>query len=248
MKMIGKVMLVTSVALMLAFILTRNKKIGTLAWFLFGVYWLILAPFYYSIRDYYNSSVFTLAFIFFTYMAFKMQKARNLNVFIEVTSFSFLSCLIYFTVFFSFLKQELIEIVAEQTAAFVNLLGYNARNFGDLIELNSRYIKIILPCTGIESMALFAGATLGIKADIKRKIAAFAVSVPVIYFLNILRNSFVLLSHAYMWFGENSFFYAHHVISKVLATLALIGITLAVFKALPELEKLIISLKDELIK
>ncbi len=246
--MFEKILVVVSAALMLVFVLTEKRNIGSLAWAIFGIYWFILAPFYFSIRDYYNTTVFVLAFLFFSYLSIRINRAKNLKTFKEVTSFSFLACVIYFAVFFTSLKHMLIEIVASQTTYFLTLLGYNARNFGDLIELNSKYLKIILPCTGIESMALFAGATLGIKASFKRKILAFLASVPVIYFLNILRNSFVLLSHAYSWFGENSFFIAHHVISKVLATLALIGITLVVFKILPELEDLIFSLKDELTK
>ena len=246
--MLEKALLVVAAVLMLIFAVTSKKTIGFAAWSLFGIYWIVLVPYYLSVGDYYNSTLFTLAFLFFIYLSFKIIKTANLKVFIDITNFALLSCIVYFTVLFTFLSHLLIELVAKQTTCFVNFLGYDAKNFGEIIELNSRYVKIILPCTGIESMALFAGATLGIKAETRRKIIAFLVSVPVIYILNILRNAFVLLSHAYLWFGENSFFIAHHVISKILATLALIMITLAVFKVLPELEKLIISLKDELVK
>ncbi|HDD36243.1 MAG TPA: archaeosortase A, partial [Archaeoglobus veneficus] len=70
--------------------------------------------------------------------------------------------------------------------------------------------------------------------------------VPTIYFLNLLRNIFVSLSYGYSWFGENSFYIAHHVISKFLATLALILISLAVFKIIPELLDLLYDVKNEI--
>jgi len=95
-------------------------------------------------------------------------------------------------------------------------------------------------------MSLFAGATLGIKADISRKIKAFIFSVPLIYILNLFRNVFVITAYGYAWFGDASFYIAHNVIAKVLATLALIFISLMVFKELPELEDLIFNLKGEI--
>lgn len=97
-------------------------------------------------------------------------------------------------------------------------------------------------------MALFTGATLGIKAGLSRKIRAFLVSVPVIYILNLFRNVFVTVSFAYSWFGENSFYIAHHVVAKILSTIALIVIAYMVFRFLPELAELIYSLKDEILR
>jgi len=129
------------------------------------------------------------------------------------------------------------------------MLGYPFQAINhNIIELNDKMVEIILACTGIESMALFAGATLGVNAELGRKVKAFLISVPVIYVLNLFRNVFVVSAYGYSWFGENSFYIAHHVISKILATIALILISLAVFRILPELADLINDLKDEMVE
>jgi archaeosortase A (PGF-CTERM-specific) len=166
-----------------------------------------------------------------------------------VTAFSALAALVYFPFAFNdYLNKIIIEIVAEQTVLLANFFGFSMSRIGDVVALNHHRVQIILACTGIESMALFTGATLGIKADGRRKLEAFILSVPVIYILNLLRNVFVIASYAYMWFGENSFYIAHHIISKILATLALVLISLAVFRILPELADLIFELKRAMVE
>ncbi|MEM3698343.1 MAG: archaeosortase A, partial [Archaeoglobaceae archaeon] len=158
-----------------------------------------------------------------------------------------LSGAIYFPfVFFETLGEILIEITAYLTWALGNALGFPISLYRKTLELGNAGVEIILPCTAIESVSLFSGATLGIRADLSRKIKAFLVSVPVIYFLNLLRNVFVTVSYAYLWFGENSFYIAHHVISKILALVSLMLIAYVVFRILPELAELIYSVKDEI--
>ncbi len=235
-----------SLLLMLIFVYTRRRKIGSLAWFLFGVAWLFNIPHFISIADYYNTAIMIGAFVLFTLISLSIFKTKKLEVFIETTSFSALSIAVYFLFAFTPLGKILINLVAKQSAFVGRLLGYDLYAVGNRIYMDGRHVTLILACTGIQSMALFAGATLGIKAELKRKIKAFLVSVPVIYFLNLLRDAFVTVSYAESWFGENSFYIAHNVISKVLATIALFAIAYTVFKILPELEELIWSLIDEL--
>ena len=236
---------VFSIALMVVYVSLRARIIGFLSWLGFAVTWLLRVPYYISIEDYYNVAIMFLAFLFFSALAFSILR-KNSEVFVEVTSFSVVAAASYFIFALTALGDVLIKTVASQTAFVGNLFGLKMSSDGVHIYANSKQVKIILACTGIESMALFFGATMGINAEWKRRFKAFLVSVPVIYVLNILRNVFVTASYAYSWFGENSFYIAHHVISKVLATLALILISLAVFRILPELEELIFSLKDSM--
>ncbi|HIP63613.1 MAG TPA: archaeosortase A [Archaeoglobus profundus] len=238
-----------SITLMILFVLTRNRIVGCTAWISFSLVWLLKAPMYYDSKDYYNLCLVLLAFLFFLFLGITIFKSKRLDTFIEVTRFSALSALFYYIFALTNLKDLLINIVTTQTITLANMLGYpfQAINY-NIIELNGKKVEIILACTGIESMALFAGATLGVKAEISRKIKAFLVSVPIIYVLNLFRNVFVVSAYGYSWFGENSFYIAHHVISKVLATIALILISLAVFRILPELADLINDLKDEMVE
>jgi|Deesub1362A_J573_1020465.scaffolds.fasta_scaffold00065_45 archaeosortase A (PGF-CTERM-specific) len=239
-----------SIALMVIFVLSKIKILGGIGWILFSLEWITRLPHFLEINDYFNSTVVFLAFIFFAILGITIlkDKGKNLQTFIDITAFSALASLIYFPFAISNdLGFSLIAITADLTAKLSNLLGFGVQRFSEnTLVLNDHYIEIILACTGIESMALFAGATLGIRADFRRKVVAFLISVPVIYILNLLRNVFVIASFGYSWFGENSFYIAHHIISKILATIALILISLAVFRILPELADLIYRLKDVL--
>jgi archaeosortase A (PGF-CTERM-specific) len=246
------ILLLSSLILMIIFVASRIEPAGGLGWILFGIVWITKLPHYLEIGDYFNSVVVTLAFLFFIVLGITIltDKKKNLNTFVDITSFSALAAIVYFPFALNEeLKLSLISFTADRTIALGHLLKFSFERYSDtVIMLNEHYVEIILACTGIESMALFSGATLGVRADLRRKIAAFLVSVPTIYILNLFRNVFVTASFAYSWFGENSFYIAHHVISKVLATLALILISLAVFKIIPELAELILNLKNVLVE
>jgi len=237
-----------SLILMLIFVYSKKRFVGFLSWFLFGVAWLFNVPHFLAIKDYYNTFVMFAAFVVFTWMSVAIIKTDRIHVFVDTTAFSTLSIAIYFLFAFTTLKYTLMVIVAKQSTYIGRLFGFNMVAVGRNIYMGSKYVTLILACTGIQSMALFTGATLGVRADIKRRIKAFMVSVPVIYFLNLLRDTFVCVSYAESWFGENSFYIAHNVISKILATIALFLIAYAVFKILPELEELIWSLMNEMLK
>lgn len=109
-------------------------------------------------------------------------------------------------------------------------------------------VEIILPCTAIESIALFGGFILGVNAPGNRKLYGLLCSVPVIYGLNLIRNWYVILAYGYSWYGDplTSFYLAHHVISKMGSLVALIGIAYLVFRLLPELLELIQALISQL--
>lgn len=239
-------LIILSSILMLAFLITRVRSIGFFAWIFTGLTFLQEVPKFLGIQDYFNSVVFTLAFLTFCIFGYTALKG-DLEVMIDVTRFSLLSIVFYFPFeLYEPLGKILIRIVTDQTFEIGKFLGFGFERISwDEIVLNGRGVRIILACTGIESMALFAGACLGIRAEISRKLRALIISVPTIYVLNLFRNVFVLASYGYSWFGENSFYVAHSILSKFLATISLVIITLLVFKELPELETLMMRLKDE---
>ncbi|WP_290598025.1 MULTISPECIES: archaeosortase A [unclassified Archaeoglobus] len=244
--MISEVIAALSLLPMIAYVHTKKGWLGFTAWLIFAIACLTKIPDYIESSDYYNTAVFLLAFIFFTIMSISILK-KNSEVFVEVTAFSALACAVYFPfAFINSLNTWIIYNTASLTVMLGNSLGFSMQSYGDEIFLNAKSVKIILACTAIESIALFTGATIGIKADGIRKVKAFLISVPTIYILNLFRNVFVIVAFGYSWFGENSFYLAHHVIAKILSTLALILIAYAVFRILPELAELIYSLKDEM--
>lgn len=237
-----------SVIPMLIYVLRKRAPIGAFAWLLFSIACITKALEFIQGKDYVNFCIFCLGALFFMLMA-KAIISKNSKTFLEVTAFSALACIVYFPfVFISSFNSAIIEITAYLSASLGKMLGYPMVAYGKVIELKSSSVEIILACTAIESMALFTGATLGINANVKRKLKAFAISVPVIYFLNLFRNVFVVVSFAYSIFGENSFYIAHHVIAKFFSFIALVAIAYAVFRILPELTELIYSLKEEMIR
>ncbi|MEM0214632.1 MAG: archaeosortase A [Archaeoglobaceae archaeon] len=244
--MLSEIIASVSIIPMLIYVLKKNTLIGTLAWSIFSMACITKSLEFFNSKDYVNFVIFLLGAVFFVFMA-KSILSRNSRTFVEVTSFSALACIFYFPfVFIPQLNSTIIDSTALLTAEIGKILGYPMNANGKVVELNSCSVEIILPCTAIESMALFAGATLGISANIKRKLKAFLLSVPIIYSLNLFRNVFVIVSFAYSIFGEDSFYIAHHVIAKILSFIALLAIAYVVFRILPELTELIYSLKYEI--
>ena len=243
--MLAELISAVSLIPMFVYVKTRRSFAGFLGWALFSVACLVKVPGYLLSADYYNTAVFFLGYVFFLYMSIRILIA-NSQTFVDVTAFSVLAFIVYFPFAFTPLGDLLINFTAFFTASLANFLGYGIVKEDASLCLNEKCVQIILACTAIESMALFTGATLGIRAEVSRRVKAFLISVPIIYVLNLFRNVFVIVSFAYSWFGENSFYIAHNIISKIGATIALILIAYGVFKLLPELADLIYSLKDEL--
>jgi archaeosortase A (PGF-CTERM-specific) len=102
-------------------------------------------------------------------------------------------------------------------------------------------------------MAIFAGLIAAVRAPLRRKVAAFAISVPVIWVLNLIRNAFIAVAFGNQWFqvfvpqmsalfgvppedaGLVSFYLADKVIAQSASVVALVLITYPVVRALPEL-------------
>ncbi len=240
-----------SITLMIAYVISKRKIIGFLGWFFFGLSWLTKVPHYMEINDYYNVTIMISAFSLFSFIGLTILRSNNEREFVSVTSITIVSSMIYFVFALTQLKYNLITHTTDMTMRTADFFGFNFTRYSDkIIEYNGRYVEIILACTGIESISLFSGISLSTSAEIRRRLTAFLISVPVIYILNLLRNVFIVAAYGGEWFGDPdfSFYVAHHVISKVLATIALILISLGVFRTLPEFADLIFNLKDEVVK
>ena len=117
----------------------------------------------------------------------------------------------------------------------------------DTITRNGYSVQIILGCTGIQSIAILLGVAAAVPTSLRQKIWAFLIIAPTIYFLNLLRNAFVIMAYTDQWFpyfkeiagngepGYESFFWAHNVIAEVSALIFLIIIAYSLFTLIPEL-------------
>ena len=170
-------------------------------------------------------------------------------------------------------RQVLIEHTAVMTALVMETVGYAPEMiessegydatfrwlYVDGGEEHAIHVTVVLACTGIGSMSIFAGLIAAVRAPLVRKLRALAIAIGIIYVLNVLRTSFITIvtGNQYMhWFPEAvlflfgetspyrvSFLVSDRIISQVLAVVALIGVTYLVVRQLPEL---LIVLEDVL--
>ena len=159
-------------------------------------------------------------------------------------------------------REVLITTVADQTGFLIQTLGFDPtpvtgpetgyQNAFMFTSDGRRLVfEVVLACTGLGSMAIFAGLIAAVKAPLRRKLRGLAIAVPIIYALNLARTTFIgivfgkqymqfFVDEVLLLFGSSdpymvSFFLSDRVISQLLAVVALVGITYLVVRELPEL-------------
>ncbi len=231
----------------------QNKlkfRVAGAGWAAFSVHWLLQSPHYANLGDYVNVVVTLLAAVlclFLGYVMIRQDKRilrdingiNTVNSLFMATTAAAIGGISYFI--FSEIRpmnEWIITTVTDQTVWLASVLGVMVTRLDwNLIAVNGHRVEIILACTAIESIALFIGIIASANAPFKRLAAAFIVSVPVIYVLNLIRNVFVVDAYGMNWFGDPdmSFYIAHTVIAKAGSLLALFLIAYAVLKILPEI-------------
>ncbi|MCC7575339.1 MAG: archaeosortase A [Methanomethylovorans sp.] len=228
---------------------SSKRIIGAAGWSIFSIHWLQQPLHYIAIGDYVNVAL-TIAMSVFCMLIARTMYVQHTNRYtptrreIDITYMATNAVAIGSVFYFPFaeipaLKEWLIGTVTNNIMWTLSMLGMSAYRTGNMITYNGHTVEIILGCTAIESIALFMGLIASVNAPIKRLLAAFMVSVPVIYILNILRDVFVVVAYGEMWFGPNSFAIAHHMIAKAGSGVALFVIAYMVMRILPEILELI---------
>ncbi len=256
----------------------RTLAAGT--WGLFGLFWLTMVPYFAFEHQSYVESLLALvgapACAYAGYLLYRgraslfvMTRAVALMLFIYLP-FETIPAITVAGLTLPEPRRILIEVVATHTGLLIDLLGYAPERVTSSEGFDAAYewiledghtvrIHVVLACTGLGSMAIFGGLVGAVKAPLDRKLRALAVSIPLIYVLNIIRTTFitVVAGNQYMhWrpelvlamFGATdpyrvSFLVSDRILSQVLAVVALIGITYLVARELPEL---VVVLEDVL--
>lgn len=260
--------------------LAAGRSLAAATWGLFGLFWLTTVPYFAFEHQSYVESILALvgvpACLYAGYLLydgraslFTLTRAIAIMLFIYLP-FETISAFSLAGVAFPEPRRILIETVATQTGVIIDLLGYapervvsnegyDAAYAWPLEDGHTIRVHIVLACTGLGSMAIFGGLVAAVQAPLVRKLRALAVSIPLIYVLNILRTAFisVVAGNQYMhWqpdlvlamFGATdpyrvSFLISDRIMSQLLAVVALIGITFLVVRELPEL---VVILEDVL--
>ncbi len=227
-----------------------------LGWIFLGIFWFSLPVDFFEKSDYFNGiltavSSFLAWSVALIEIKYHKKFDKELSYLSKAAGFA---TLFYFPYnFLSTIHPTFIQkIVAHHTFFILHTLGVPVKLNNNIISFSKNGLKIIeitFACTGLGSMSLFIGAILPSSDELKRKIKVILVSVLIIYFLNLLRNAFVVYATGNNLFEKwnilgisGSFNIAHNVFAKLGSLIALILIAYYVLSELPELRDMIFKL------
>lgn len=240
-----------------------SRIASTLAWGVFGFFWLLLIPrFALVMRSPIETVLSALAVPACLYAGYLLWHGRDsLRTLSNAVAIMGVIYLPFETI--PILRQTLIETVAAQTAWVITTMGYDPilttgpdHGYRSALVFTApdghQYVThIVLACTGLGSISIFAGLLAAVDAPIGRKLHGISLAVVIIYVLNIVRNVFIAVAFGDQWFqvfigpvmaltgytdpGLVSFFIADRVISQSLSVVALVGVTYLVVREVPEL-------------
>lgn len=230
--------------------------VAAVGWGLFGLFWLSMFPYFYTEVQSPLESILSLAGVPLSlYAGYLLVTGRKSLLLLSRTVAVMGLIYLPFTLIEP-LKAFLIETVAVQSHWGMQLFGYSPglelapNGYTSRFAFEGYTTYIVLSCTGIGSISIFAGLVAAVRAPLKRKLIGIAAATGIIWILNLARNVFVGLAAPLGWFDypvfetitntlagdgmQTSFFIAHHVISQSLSVIALLGITLLVVRLVPQ--------------
>lgn len=242
------------------------------AWVLFGLFWLTTVHHFTIVQKSVIEGVGTMLAVPASLSAAVLLARGRDSLFVLSRSVAVMG-LVYLPVqSLAPVRQFLTETVAAQVAVLVRALGYEPLLVGGMTidglqiaakeyPYKSTFVfyrggkpltyTVKLACTGLGSIAVFAGLISAVRAPLRRKAWALAISVPIIYGLNLVRNVFIAIGFGTQRFHvlpelvsllfavEDevmvSYYVADRVIAQSASVVALVGITWLIVGRLPEL-------------
>jgi archaeosortase A (PGF-CTERM-specific) len=258
------------------------RRMTVAAWGLFAVFWLVQAPhFAFDQKSAIEGAGSLVAVPVSAYVGYLLWNGRDslltLSRAVAVMGLVFMPFEMVDP-----LRRWLVETVTRQTELLIHAVGsdpevipgsrvckegavtngqftcaetYPGYRNTFLYHTNGQRITytILIACTGVGSMAIFAGLVAAVRAPLDRKLRALAVSLPVIYALNLVRNVFIGVSFGEMRmqvapelvssvFGFSlaqdpalvSYYVADKILAQSASVVALVAITYLVVRELPE--------------
>ena len=184
------------------------------AWGLFAVFWFLLIHHFALIhRSAIQTVLVVVAVPACLYVGWQLYGGReSLLTLSRAIAFMTIIYLPFETSYVA--RQLLIETVATQTAAVIDVLGigegvrFVEDPTGETTFMNTFWFpetgqasRIVFACTGIGSIAIFGGLIAAVDAPRRKKAIAATVSIAVIWVLNIGRNVFIAVANGYQWFA-----------------------------------------------
>lgn len=186
-----------------------TRRVGTLAWTAFGVFWLSVFPqFAFEMHSAIEGVLSLAGLPASLYAAWLLYTGheRGEETLVTLTRAVAVMGLVYLpfqTV--PLARRWLMETVTAQTLWVVHLLGYTpgleaGPHYGYRTQIvftdgGHRFVTYIeLACTGLGSMAIFGGVVAAVRAPLSRKASALALAIPTIWVLNVARNAFIAVA------------------------------------------------------
>jgi len=263
-------------SLLAAYDRDRARPLLVAAWAVFGLFWLALVPYFIlEQRSVIEGLGSIVAVPLSLYVGYVLARGRD-SLFILSRAVALMGLFYFPFMALDAVRRPLIEMVTAHTELLMNLLGFHPEVVGGLtIESQSGETlriaqktypyestfafyngdvpityTIAIACTGVGSMAIFVGLIGAVPAPVRRKLRAFAVSIPVIYALNLVRNVFIgvtfgnQMTHVFPdvvmgVFGLQeeylvSYIVSDRIIAQSASVVALVVITWLVVRELPE--------------
>ena len=154
-----------SLVLLLASALTRISRIAVPGWGLFAFFWLGQIEHYLAIEDYFNVALFLAAGLLSFYMAWIVMSRGFSSKACYWASYAAAACGI---IYFPFAEVQALQVwlIGFTTLVTAKMLQFLSvpviMESWNIMSLNGRSVQIILACTAIESIALFAGVILSV--------------------------------------------------------------------------------------
>ncbi|HKL29126.1 MAG TPA: archaeosortase A [Natrialbaceae archaeon] len=249
----------------------RARYTFALAWLLFGVFWFTLIHHFAFAEKSIVEGIGTVAAVPISiYVAVLLVRGRD-SLFVASRAIGVMGLIFLPVESIPVLRRTLIETVTGQTAFLIDLIGVDPMVVGgmtidglDIADKQRPYwstfvfyhqgdpitYTIVLACTGLGSMSIMGGLIAAVDAPLRRKAKALAMSIPIIYGLNLVRNVFIAVG-----FGEQllhvfpdavmalfaiesevmvSYYVADRIIAQSLSVVAMLAITWLIVHELPE--------------
>lgn len=260
--------LIIGLGLLLVGFLDRSPRSNLLrgaGWVAFASYWPFQAQHFFDIADPVNAWFCILgpaALLYFAYhewLSWKWKEDPPALRWLAGTSFA--AAAVYFVFIVSPLAARgLIYITAVQTTWMMKgLFGLDSVTAIDPVGTDTHIflvgpdgvqdyaVTIILACTAIQSLMIFAAAIWCLKAPNGRRWKAALITLPIIHLLNLFRNAGIVYGYKILeWkaFGIETFEWMHSYVGKFGSLGALIVLALVLFTVLPELHGNILDVFD----
>ena len=244
----------------------RSRTAATGAWVLFAVFWALLVPhFAFTQRSIIEGLLSAVAVPASLYVAVLIWTGRR--SFATITEAVAIMGVIYLPFeMIALLRGGAIETVTRNVEFLLASFGFDPTVVTGPNGLRSTFVfvgedghrfttRVLLACTGIGSSATVSGLVMALDAPLRRRLAGVAIAVPIIYALNVFRVAFIALAHGYQWFagwqdpifllfGTSdpnmvSYLVADRVLAQSASVFALVVITLALLRVVPELSTIV---------